>query len=406
MRNQKPVIVYALTGLFLLISQIANASFIESTVGAAVVNDATATFYNPAALMLLNNPQMIGLGTYGNVRSRFTGDFIQRGFIQSGTSTSQTRYFLPSLYFGIPVKNKITLGLAVISNSFNRDIGDNSILRYVQASNSVNNMDIVPAIGVKLNKYISIGGNLNFSHASFLTKPVSGIPALNIPDSETRNESNANGRGMDVGILFKPSKKTLFGINYRSVVKYNFSGKSILEGNPEIISNDYSFTFWTPARIVVSINQFITEKAGIIATAQRIEWSVFQNVKLNRFVTRVGSQPVILNAEVPYHLRNTWLLTLGGHYRVTPPWVIRVAGSYNQSPDNPHYQISNGNSSVLGASTAYNINKYFSIDGSYAHVFQRDRNIHVGIRQSMVNGVNTGMANVVSLKLTLNLDKG
>jgi long-chain fatty acid transport protein len=48
---------------------------------------------------------------------------------------------------------------------------------------------------------------------------------------------------------------------------------------------------------------------------------------------------------------------LGSHYRITPKWVIRVAGTYNQSPGNSNYQIANGDSIILGASMGYEIYK-------------------------------------------------
>src|SRR5689334_16900234 len=66
---------------------IARASFIESTIGTAVVDDATATYYNPSALTLLKKPQIITLGSLANFRSDFTGQAIQSstGFTLSGS---------------------------------------------------------------------------------------------------------------------------------------------------------------------------------------------------------------------------------------------------------------------------------------------------------------------------------
>src|SRR3990167_1029731 len=125
---------------------ILHASFIESTIGTAIVNDATATYYNPAALTLLKNPQIITLGSFADFNTRFSGQSRQRatGFIQSGNTSTQTHYFLPALYSGMPVTNKVTVGLAVVSNLFSRNMEDNSILRYVQSSNSIQDIDIIP----------------------------------------------------------------------------------------------------------------------------------------------------------------------------------------------------------------------------------------------------------------------
>lgn len=391
----------------LLISPITgNASFIESTVGTAVVDDATATYYNPAALTLLKNPQIIGLGSTAYFRSKFTGQATQSitGFTLSGSTNSETHYYLPSGYLGIPVTKRIFFGFAVISNDFNRDLESNSVLRYVQSDNSVQNIDYVPAIGIKINDILSIGANVNFSRANFLLEPTVGFPSLNIPDAESRNETSGSAIGGDVGLLLKPTKSTLIGFNYRSAMTYHLSGKSVLEGTPGITSNDYSFDFWTPARCVLSINQSVNRVLGFIGTVQWIKWDVFDQIKIRGIATRIGLQPVIVpEATVPYHFHNSWIFTAGSHVRITKKWVIRVAGSYLQSPGNEHYQIINGDSVVLGASTAYDICKYFTLDGSYAHAFMRNQDINITNARNNITGVNTGSRDSISLKLTFNL---
>lgn len=382
-----------------------HASFIESTVGAAVVNDATAVYYNPAALALLKNPQIIALNSVGYFRNQFTGQSIQSntGFTQSGSSITQTHYYLPSFYLAIPTTDKFTIGLAVISNLFNKDIDGNSILRYVQSNNSIKDIDLVPAVEFKLNDFFSVGAGMNLSHANFLLQPTSGFPSLNIPDSQSRNEADGTGLGGDVGFLLRPGNSTIIGFNYRSAITYRLSGQSVFKSNPEVVSNHYGFTFWTPARSVLSIDQFITPTLGIIGTIQRIEWSKFKEINIHGIATQIGSQPVILNAKVPYHLHDTWLLTLGSHYRITPKWIIRIAGSYNQSPGNSNFQISNGDSIILGGSMAYEINKNIIIDGGYAHAFIENENIHVKTSSNQINGETRGFVDVFSLKLTFNL---
>ncbi len=380
------------------------ASFIESTMGAAVLNDATAVYYNPAALALLKNPQIIAINSVGYFHNQFTGQAIQSktGFTQSGSSITQTDYYLPSLYFAIPTTDKLTIGLAAISNFFNKDIDGNSILRYLQSSNSIKDVDLVPAVEFKLNNFFSVGASMNLSQASFLLQRTSGFPSLNIPDSQSRNESDATGLGGDIGFLLRPSNSTIIGFNYRSAITYQFSGKSVFESDPEVISNHYGFTFWTPARSVFSINQFITPKLGIIGTIQRLDWSIFKEINIHGIATQIGTQPVILNAKVPYHLHDTWLLTLGSHYRITPKWVIRIASSYNQSPGNSNFQISNGDSIILGTSIGYAISKNIIVDGGYAHAFIQNKNIHVKTNSNQINGETKAFVDVLSLKLTYN----
>lgn len=393
-----------MAGLMLL-PLLAHASYIESTQGTAVVNDATASYFNPAALVLLKNSQVVTQGTAAYFRTTFKGQstLIANGMTESGNASSNTRFYSPALYLGIPITDKMIVGLAIVTNSANRNTDENSVLRYVQSNNNIQDCDVVLAGAIKLNQFFSIGAGVNFSYANINLLPISGFPGSNSVDSRSHNQSDGTGQGANVGFLLRPNPATVIGFNYRSQTAYPLSGKSVYDGNPHVVSNHYYFKTWSPARSVFSINHFIRPQLGFIGTLQRIQWSAFTNIHVYGIANAIGTTPVILNGSSPLYLRDTWLVTLGSHYKVTPKWIVRVAGTYSQSPGNPHYGIINGDSIVIGASTGYEINKTITIDGSYAHAFIQDENINATGGRYAINGVNEGSRDSVSLKLTINL---
>lgn len=388
--------------LGLLFPLIAQASFIETTMGTAVLNDATASFYNPAALVLMKNPQIIAQGTVTNFHTQFTGQSqtISTGVTNTGSSISNTRYYSPSFYLGIPVHNLWVFGLAIVSNAATRDVNDLSVLRYVQANNTIEDYDVVPALAIKLSEFISVGGGVNFSYANFDLQPIAGFPGSNIIDSQSNNRSDGRGVGGNMGFLLRPGLATLIGFNYRTMTSYHQSGSSVLNG---LDSNQYHFSLSTPARSILSINHFFNNQLGLVGTIQRIQWSTFSNVHVYGAATLSPAGPIIANGTVPYYLRNTWVFTVGGQYRMTPKCILRLASTYNQSPGNPYHQIANGDSIILGASMGYEINKSVTIDGSYAHAFLMNENIAIQGGKFNINGVNKGYRDGVSLKLTFNV---
>ncbi len=392
--------------VFLLIPRVSNASFIEATMGTAVVNDATAGYNNPAALTLLQNPQLIALGSVAQFHSQFTGSATQSssGFSESGISKSESNYFLPSGYFGVPASDKLFFGLAVLANNFNRDADQNSILRYVMSDNNIKDIDFIPALGIKLNDYFSIGASLNFSQANFFFTPISGFPNLDVPDVQGQDKANASAWGGDLGLFLKPFSTTQIGFNYRSSMTYHFHGTSQLESNPPLNSNNFSFDYWTPARYVLSVNQFLSKSAGMIGTVQWIKWDIYNQINGHNIATQIGPTPVILSdVTIPLHFHNSWVGTVGGYYNLSPKWIIRTAGSYVQSPGNPNYQITQGDSIILGASLGYKLSKIFSIDAGYAHAFILDQTINIQDSINNINGIYKGYRDSVSFKITANI---
>lgn len=382
-----------------------HASFIEQTIGTAVVKDATAIYFNPAALTISPHKQFIFLSTLARAQFEFSGSAqkIPFGGSESGSTTTKSNFFLPSMYLSIPINERLVAGFAVVANDFNRELDNQPILHYILARNQTNNIDFIPALGIKINQFLSIGGNLNFTYAHLIQEPIAaGIPHLNIPESRSLNDSKANSLGGDFGVLIKLGKKTVLGFNYRSAVTYNLQGSSTITGSQRISSDNYHFKYWTPARSVLTLSHFINEKLGFIGTAQYLQWNIFKKVSVHNFATQAGSQVFIVpKARINYYFHNSWLLTLGTIYQVSPKWVVRVAGTYNQSPSNGRFQIGPGDSLITGFSMGYRLINHLTIDCGYGHAFFKKEPIDIQTSQNIITGINEGAHDAVSLKFTL-----
>jgi len=94
-------------------------------------------------------------------------------------------------------------------------------------------------------------------------------------------------------------------------------------------------------------------------------------------------------------------LTLGTIYNISPKWIVRIAGTYNQSPSNGQLQIGSGDSLIAGFSMGYHLMKKLSVDCSYGHAFFKKEDINIRTAQNIISGFNQGRHDSVSLKLTL-----
>lgn len=185
---------------------------------------------------------------------------------------------------------------------------------------------------------------------------------------------------------------------------YHLKGSSVLESIPPVFSENYHFKFWTPARQVFSINHLFTSKLGVIGTIQRIQWSIFKKVAIYGAAAQMADGPTIIpKAVVPYFLKDSWLLTVGSHYRPMTQCVVRIAATYNESPEKGRYHISNGNSLFLGGSIGYELKKNITIDAGYAHGFFKNADIHITSGTRQVEGINRASRDAVSLKFTINI---
>ena len=384
----------------------AMAAFVDSVGGTAIVSDATAAYYNPAALTLIHKNQLVLLGIYQNVYSHFTGTASETitgvgTFTQSGSTSSATNYYIPDSFLAIPVTQNVTLGFGEIYTFYGAsEYPYNSILRYFGTTSYISVLDFIPSIGVRVNDKLALGGGLDFDVAKTTLNFVFGFPGV-IADTQIVNKATAAGVGGHVGILIQPKLGTTIGLTYHSVASLNFTGHSTKESATPLSTNLFKVSIPAVPSTEFSVDQFVNRKLGFIGTVKYTQWNRVKTLNLQNVVITSATPPTP-STVAQYHLRNTWRFTLGTHYTVNPKWSLRAAVTYDQDPVNSRYQLATGTNYLLGLSAAYHFTPDVIFDLSYGHVWYKGSNINI-TGSNTITGSTRGHRDGVVGKLTWNL---
>lgn len=365
------------------------ASYIETSIGNAVSVDAKAVYYNPAGLTFLKNKQIIAVDGIVDNRSVFRGTTVQNttGYTQRGTTNARSYFSLPEFYLGIPINNKISIGLGGLYTNYGlTPYPADSIVRYFETTSFAATFDITPGIGVRLNDKVSIGGGLDFEYGRLVLDAMFGFPTIGVPDVKSMNEGSAWGWGAHVGLQAMPKLGTLIGLAYHTSVTFNIAGNSTYDSFPNFTTNKFRTKVVTPPSTVLSLYQFLSPTFGLMGTVEYMQWSTIQKLTLYNSALIVSGTPSLLTIPLQYHFRNIWRLALAANYNPTPKWFLGVGAFWDQEPGNPFYQLLNKDGFTLGCAAGYQFTKAFNLRLGYAHTFYRGNNINIITTNNNLNG--------------------
>lgn len=404
--NFKNVFTKTLTISALLFSAShATAAYIDASLGDAVVGNASAVYYNPAALTILGSKELVVYDSLSLVYFKFSGTARQRltGYSQTGTATTYTDYMLPSAYLALPLNKRVTLGFGETYTYYGiAEYPNDSILRYFGTISYFNALDLMPSVGIRVTNWFSIGAGLDVELANLALYAMSGFPTLNIPDREGSSLGTGVGIGGHMGILLMPRLGTLIGLTYHSPVAVTIRGQSTFASDPSVISNQFQTTVTAPPSAVFSIDQFFTRKLGLIGTVQFTGWDTIgrinlQNVAFNSFITGDTILPSVVNN---FLLHNTWRFALGAHYAPTDRWTLRASFNYDQSPENSTVQVAAGNYFIFGGGFGYRFTKKLNWDLNYGYILYQKQHVDINGASNIIVGDTRGNRNGVSTRLT------
>ena len=251
---------------------------------AAMAEDASVVFYNPAAMTELDSAQITAGFTYINGYGDFDGNATNAGgSLITGADDSDVysdggnylgEAFVPFVYYVQPINEKFSVGLGIyVPFGTNTDYDSDFVGGGFADETSLSSLEIAPSFAFKVNDQLSIGGGIDIVYMEgLLSKYVDSVPYSaaaaagyqatydgNIAagatdaqataaaeaavggltaDSPLLDSDNAGfenhyevsgddwGVGWNLGAYYKLSEATTVGVTYRSEIEFTLEGDS------------------------------------------------------------------------------------------------------------------------------------------------------------------------------------
>lgn len=358
---------------------------------AAIADDASTNFYNPAGLVRIHNQQLLVGGTPTTSDVRFRGTIATN---TSGTGPEAvsaqggTFNFLPYAHYAAPLDDKLVFGLSVMTpyNSYT-NYGLTTNAQYAATQSSIRVIDVSPSLGFAYNDKIAVGLGMDIEHArgEFDYSITSAAPGTN---SLTKNTGTSYGYGFHAGALYTPSENTRIGLNFLSQVKHHLhGGNSNLSGplanggtGGTQYTNGLKINVTLPATTTLSAFHTFNQTWDMMGTIIYSQWNVFQQLLLQN-VSGItgGATNNLLIVTMPQNYRNSWNYALGGNYHINEKWFVRAGVGFDETPSNNTYrnlQFPDSNQIALALGAHIQATSTLGVDIGWTHSFAQNTRIN------------------------------
>ena len=178
-----------------------------------------------------------------------------------------------------------------------------------------------------------------------------------------------------LGLLYRPTEDTRFGLSYRSKSHYDLEGSHSLTYNANPVSlpvgavyaeGDARASITLPEHILLSAYHKMG-KFGLAAGAKWTRWGRFKNLDVYSDVNGLN--------RTEENWKNTWSYSLGMDYDLNEKWVLRTGVQYDEtgisSVDHRTARIPDNDRIITGLGASYKFDGG-QVDMAYAHIFLDD----------------------------------
>lgn len=394
---------------------------------AAVAEDASTIFFNPAGLTKLTKPQMIFAGHIisttadfqdkgSSVNPALTGGTVVPGSIQGPNDDGGGIGLVPNFYYARPLNDKMVFGLGINAPfGLETEYDDDWVGRYHGIHSAVQTVNFNPSIGYKVNDKLSIGAGISiqYIHAD-LTSAVdsaaiclsaagaSAADALDVPtctavglgldavgtgtkDSKAELEADNVAYGFNLGMTYDFTDKTRIGASYRSGIEQEADGDAkfsvdsslqlVLPGinaglalqNSALLTNTgITATVDLPDTASFAIAHQATPKVQILGGITWTGWSSFEELRIN-----YNSGQADTFTEEAWE--DVMRYSIGLNYAHSDKITLRTGIAFDEEaiPDTLHRtpRIPGNDRTWLAFGAGYDYSEKIHIDVGFAHLF-------------------------------------
>lgn len=370
---------------FALIEQSASGMGNAFAGGAAIADDASTVFFNPAGMSRLNGKQ-IAIAAHAITPS---AKYTSSAGVPSGGDAGSTS-IVPNAYFVMEINPDMRFGLGVnVPFGLETNYDPNWAGKQQAIKSKIETVNVNPSLSYRVNDALSIGGGLDYQHIKGeLTQDQGGAVGL----ADVNGTDNA--WGYNLGALYNLDATTRIGVAYRSAISYTLNG-TIATSLP-FANGPVSLAIKLPGSFSISGFHQYSEKWDVMADLSWTGWSTFNQVKI---VNATGA--TISNT--PENWKDTVRVSVGATYHYNRQWLSRVGLAYDQAPVPDAFRtarIPDNNRTWLAFGGQYKPSAASAIDVGYSHLFVNDAPINVPTPAPALVGTYNLSVNTLSVQYT------
>jgi long-chain fatty acid transport protein len=399
---------------FALIEQSASGIGNAYAGGAAVAEDASTIYWNPAGMTRIPGRQAVGALHAIKPKTEFTdtGSSAPGGVpgvftaARGGNGGDAGDWALvPNAYLSWQLNNQWFVGVGLNAPfGLKTEYDAGWVGRFHALESEVKTININPSVAFKLTDAVSLGFGLSWQRmeatltnsvnyagaiALALSTPgactpqpacigtaVGGLVAAGQTEGVATIKADDDSWGWNVGALFNLGQTTRIGISYRSSVEHDLGGTTVFANRPAALNTATGLpdgavtaTVKLPASASWSIFHQLNPKWDLMADISWTDWSSLK--ELNIFRT-TGT----LLTRLPLNWEDSWRFSGGANYHHNSEWTFRFGVAYDQTPvqdADRSPRLPDESRVWLAFGAQYRMSRQAVLDFGYAHLFIPDK---------------------------------
>jgi long-chain fatty acid transport protein len=375
---------------------------------AALGEDASTVFWNPAGMSRIETGQVAIAGHYVSPKPEFTNNGSTLGLLPlSGNSGAGVDSFLPNLYAVLPF-GAWCLGLGVSAPWGSKTEYTGAWAgRYASISSEIKSTDINPSLSYRFSPQFSAG--LGLSYQMFEAEFTRAVPSP-VPTSDGRATfgGDSSAVGFNGGLLWELSEATRLGMSYRSAIEHKLKGDQKVTTPTGAtfgpLTGPITAELTTPALAQISGVHALNDRWTLLGDVMWTQWSEIQRLD----ILRSGGA---LSSSLPLNFKDTWRVSAAVNYRLNDAWLLRAGVAWDEapvrSPQDRTASLPDSDRTWLSFGARWQAAPRHRLDFAYAHVFIEDTTIAntAVVRASpllttTVRGSYTNSADILSAQYT------
>jgi len=285
--------------------------------------------------------------------------------------------------------------------------------RFVSLEIAVETFNLNPVIAYKINDNLSVGVGLQYAFGNVLINKDVKIPSAYLGETIANVDMKGDATsamGFTAGLLYKTDCDLNIGVNYRSEVKFDFTGTAKSTGGSALAASslpngDITASLTTPQQLVVGVSYQYNDKLLLSTDFQWVGWSSYDTLKVNFTSSNTSSA-------APRLYENNYAIRFGANYKYSSDIDFSAGLLYDKNPVKDQFvdgTLPDADRLGFSIGAGYKVMSNLSVDVSYMFLRFFERTISNSMVSRVTygfepfNGTYNSTANLFSLSLSYNL---